>query len=126
MHKVRPNDDYPPEPGCYLAGNPYSPVAAAVLLNGPYDARPPSVKDVPPDVEALVRIGLEAGAALSGTLQTENIGIAKIICNLVANPNIRFLIVCGKEVRHYKTGGALKALFQNGTNEKRIIVDAPG
>lgn len=126
MHKVRPDDAYPPEPGCYLVGNPYSPVAVAVLLDGPYNVRPPTVKDVPPEIEALVRAGLEYGAALSGTLQTENIGIEKIICNVVANPNIRFLILCGNEVRQYKTGGTLKALFQNGTNDKRTIVGAPG
>ena len=63
MHKVRPDDAYPPEPGCYLVGNPYSPVAVAVLLDGPYNIRPPTVKDVPPEIEALVRAGLEYGAA---------------------------------------------------------------
>lgn len=126
MDKVRPHDSYPPEPGCYLAGNPYSPVALAVLLDGPYEVRPPTVKNVPPEIEALVRTGLEAGAALSGTLQTENIGIEKIICNVVANPNIRYLVLCGTEVRQYKTGGTVKALFENGVNEKRIIIDAPG
>ncbi|MDO8691641.1 MAG: tetrahydromethanopterin S-methyltransferase subunit A [Dehalococcoidia bacterium] len=126
MNKVRPHDSYPPEPGCYLVGNPYSPVALAVLLDGPYEVRPPTVKNVPPEIEALVRTGLEAGAALSGTLQTENLGIEKIICNVVANPNIRFLVLCGREVRQYKTGGSLKALFDKGVNEKRVIIDAPG
>ena len=43
---------------------------------------------IPPDVEQLVRVGVETGAAPAGTLQTENIGLEKMICNLVANPNI--------------------------------------
>ena len=126
MDKVRPHDQYPPEPGCYLAGNPYSPVAVAVLLDGPYEARPPTIKNVEPAIEALVRTGLEAGAALSGTLQTENIGIEKIICNVVANPNIRYLVLCGREVHQYKTGGTMKALFENGVNERRTIIGGPG
>jgi len=29
------------------------------------------------------------GAALAGTLQTENIGIEKIVANIASNPNIR-------------------------------------
>lgn len=126
MDKVRPHDSYPPEPGCYLAGNPYSPVALPVLLDGPYDVRPPTVKNVPPEIEGLVRTGLEAGAELSGTLQTENIGIKKIICNVVANPNIRYLVLYGREVHQYQTGGTVKALFENWVNDKRTINDAPG
>lgn len=42
----------------------------------------------------LVEVAIESGAALAGTLQTENIGIEKIIANVVANPNIRYLILC--------------------------------
>ena len=30
--KVQPADGYPPEEGCYLRGNDYSPIAVAVIL----------------------------------------------------------------------------------------------
>ncbi len=120
MLKVDPHPDYPPEEGRYLRGNDYSPVAVAIVLNCDADK-------IPPDLEQLVRVGLEAGAALSGTVQTENIGFEKIICNIVANPNIRYLVLGGPESDGHQTGLAMKALIDNGVdNRKRIIgVKAP-
>jgi tetrahydromethanopterin S-methyltransferase subunit A len=115
MLKVEPAPDYPPEEGRYLRGNDYSPVAVAVILNYPADA-------IPPDIENLVRVGVETGAALSGTLQTENIGVEKILCNVVANPNIRFLVVCGAESPGHDCGQTLISLVQNGVDGRRRIV----
>jgi len=82
MLKVKPHENYPPEEGRYVRGNDYSPVAVAIVLNCDEDR-------IPPELEKLVRVGLESGAALSGTIQTANIGFEKMICNIVANPNIR-------------------------------------
>ena len=48
---------------------------------------------------------VEAGSALSGTLQTANIGLEKIIRKLVANPNIRYLVLGGPESDGHRTGG---------------------
>jgi tetrahydromethanopterin S-methyltransferase subunit A len=42
--------------------------------------------------------GVDSGAALSGMLQTENIGLEKLICNILANPNIRYMVLCGRRV----------------------------
>ncbi len=58
-----------------------------------------------------MRAGIETGAALSITVQTENIGFENIICNIVANPNIRYMIVGGPESEGHSTGEALKALI---------------
>ena len=69
---------------------------------------------------------METGAALSGTLQTANIGIEKIICNVVANPNIRYLILGGPESEGHKTGNAIKALFRTGVDEKKRIIGTTG
>lgn len=113
--KVIPAEDYPPEQGCYLRGNDYSPVAVVVILRWP-------VEETPPSIEALVRAGVESGAALAGTLQTENIGLEKVICNIVANPNIRYLVVCGPESEGHQVGQTIAALMANGVNEKRLIV----
>lgn len=122
MLKVPPVVDYPTEGGCFLKGNDYSPVAVVVLLNAPYGILPPEVQSIPPEIEKLVRVAVETGAALSGTLQTENIGIEKIVCNVVGNPNIRYLVLCGEEVAGHQAGSAVKALLANGINEKRTII----
>lgn len=113
--KVDPHQDYPPEEGRYLRGNDFSPVAVAIILNTDADK-------IPPDLERLVRAGFEAGAALSGTVQTPNIGFEKIICNIVANPNIRYLIMGGPESEEHLTGDALKALMTNGVDDRKKIL----
>ncbi len=120
MRKVDPHPDYPPEDGQYLRGNDFSPVAVAIILNCDADK-------IPPELENLVRAGIETGAALSGTVQTENIGFEKMLCNIVSNSNIRYLIVGGPESPGHLTGEALKALIHNGVDEKKRIVetDAP-
>jgi tetrahydromethanopterin S-methyltransferase subunit A len=115
MRKTSPHPDYPPETGRYVRGNDYSPVAVAVVLTTAEDK-------IPREIEALVRAGVESGAALSGTVQTENIGFEKIVCNIVANPNIRFLILAGPESPGHLTGEALKALCANGVDEKKRII----
>jgi tetrahydromethanopterin S-methyltransferase subunit A len=115
MLKANPHADYPLEEGRYVRGNDFSPAAVAIILNTDADK-------IPPDIEVLVRAGVESGAALSGTLQTPNIGVEKMICNIVANPNIRYLILGGPESAGHKTGDALKALFKNGINDKRAII----
>jgi len=114
MLKVAPHPDYPPEDGRYVRGNDASPVAVAIILNHDADK-------IPPEIEILVRTGIESGAALSGTIQTENIGFEKVVCNVVANPNIRYIIVGGPESEGHLTGEALKALIQNGVDEKMRI-----
>lgn len=115
MLKVKPHPDYPAEEGRYIRGNDSSPVAVAIVLNCEAD-------DIPVELTKLVRVGAESGAALSGTVQTENIGFEKIICNIVANPNIRYLILGGPESAGHSTGQALKALLQNGVDDKKKII----
>jgi len=116
-HKVPPPAGYPPEPGRFLRGNDLSPVAVCVILKWPEDK-------IPLEIEELVRVGVETGAALAGTLQTENIGLEKMICNLVANPNIRYLVLCGPESPGHSTGQAILALEANGVDEQRRIIGA--
>jgi tetrahydromethanopterin S-methyltransferase subunit A len=113
--KVDPHPDYPPEEGCFIRGNDRSPVVVCIILKWDQDK-------VPPQIETLVRAGAESGAALSGTLQTENIGLEKVICNVVANPNIRYFVLGGPESDGHLTGDAVKALFANGVDEKMHIV----
>ena len=118
-HKVQPPAQYPPEEGRFVRGNDLSPVAVCVILRYADD-------DIPDSVERLVRIGVETGAALSGTLQTENVGLEKMICNLVANPNIRWLVICGPESPGHLTGQGIQALMANGIDEDSRIIGAEG
>ncbi len=65
--------------------------------------------------------------AIIGTCKTENIGIERVIINIVSNPSIRFLVLSGPEVPGHLTGSSLKALYENGVDpETRKIIDAPG
>ncbi|MFQ6050939.1 MAG: tetrahydromethanopterin S-methyltransferase subunit A [Candidatus Hydrothermarchaeota archaeon] len=113
--KVKPCPDYPPEEGRYLRGNDYSPVAVVAILNT-WDT------EIPLYLEEIVRVSIETGAALAGMLQTENIGIEKIITNVVANPNIRYIILCGRESLGHLTGDAFIAFIKNGVDKKRKII----
>lgn len=64
--------------------------------------------------------------ALVGKVVTENIGIEKIVQNIITNPNIRFLILCGKESYGHYTGQAITALVNNGVNKDGKIMGAKG
>ena len=117
VSKVEPAAGYPPEEGCYLRSNDYSPAAVAVILRWKRE-------EIPPDIENLVRVAVENGAALAGTLQTENIGLEKVICNIDSNPNIRHLVVCGPESPGHLVGDAIIALCKNGVDANKRIVGA--
>lgn len=116
MLKVDPSSDYPPEDGRYLRGNDYSPVAVAAILDTD-DSK------IPQELTELITTAVEAGAALAGTLQTENIGIEKVIANIVANPNIRYLVLCWREAQGHLPAEALHCLVENGVaNDKRRTI----
>ncbi|HMK55020.1 MAG TPA: tetrahydromethanopterin S-methyltransferase subunit A [Dissulfurispiraceae bacterium] len=114
MLKVEPSPDYPSEEGRYLRGNDFSPVAVPVVLIYDQDK-------IPKDIELLVRAGVESGAALSGTIQTENIGIEKMVCNIIGNPNIRYLVLTGPESPGHSTGEAIISLVKEGVDERKKI-----
>ena len=115
IKKTNVSSGYPPEEGCYLRGNDFSPVAVIVILKWRRD-------EVPDSIEQLVRAGAETGAALSGTLQTENIGLEKVICNVIANVNIRYVVVCGPESPGHFIGNAIRNLYENGIDKNKRIV----
>ena len=52
----------------------------------------------------------DAGAALCGSCKTENLGLEKVIANVIANPNIRFMLFCGTEVKGHLSGQTFGAL----------------
>ncbi len=100
---------WPLETGDYAVGDAQSPVAVVTLGSKMNDEI----------------VGL--GAAIAGPLHTENLGIEKVVTNIVSNPNIRFLIVCGSEVQGHITGETVKALYENGIDpETKSILKSPG
>ena len=69
------------------------------------------------------------GVAIVGTLHTENLGIERIIRNVLANPYIRFLVLCGEDTRQvigHLPGQSLVSLVMGGVDEGRRIVGARG
>jgi len=115
MLKVKPPDGYPPEEGRYVRGNDYSPVAVCVILDT-FDFA------IPSELNDLVMVSTDSGAALSGMLQTENIGLEKMVCNIVANPNIRYIVLCGRESAGHLPGESLLALKEHGVSDAKQII----
>ncbi|MBC7084829.1 MAG: tetrahydromethanopterin S-methyltransferase subunit A [Methanomethylovorans sp.] len=64
---------------------------------------------------------LAAGACITGPCKTENLGIEKVVVHIISNPNIRYLIVTGSEVKGHVTGDAILKLHQNGVKDNRIV-----
>jgi len=98
-------DEFYPWGGEFTACSPNGCVAV-VLLNIQY---------TPPE-----------SVAIYGRLKTENIGIEKIVANTISNPHIRFLVICGDDIRGHRSGASLLALHKNGIDNNHRIIDAPG
>ena len=105
--KVAPAPNWPIVKGDFFFGDPESPVAVVTLGSH------------------LGKVFTDIGAAIEGTAKTENIGLEKVLVNIISNPNIRFLILCGSEIMGHVTGQSLEALYKNSVKEGRII-DAQG
>lgn len=105
VNKKKPTENWPVLSGDYALGDPESAVVVVTLGS--------HMDDMP----------VQAGAAISGSLHTENLGIEKVMANVISNPNIRFLVVCGSEVQGHITGQTIKALHENGADpdEMRVI-----
>lgn len=105
--KKSPAEGWPVITGDYIVGDPESPVAVCTLAS--------HIED-----------GVN-GAAIAGPCKTENLGIEKVVANIISNPNIRFLILTGSEVQGHITGQSIAALHANGCDpEKKSINGATG
>ena len=63
---------------------------------------------------------------IAGRLLSENKGIDAIIAFTLKHPNLKRIIVCGKEVRGHRAGQALLALANSGINSSGGIIGAVG
>ena len=66
------------------------------------------------------------GLAIVGKTETENIGIDKVIKNVVTSPTIRYLIVAGIEPKGHLTGKTFLALSENGVDEIGRVIGSAG
>jgi len=106
---------WPPLPGDYRVRRFQAPVAVCALNSDHL-------------IDALTQANVE-GLAIVGTLHTENLGIEHLIRNVLANPHIRFLMICGEDTRKaigHLPGQSLVSLLENGIDEKNRIIAAKG
>ena len=69
------------------------------------------------------------GLAIVGTMHTENLGVERVVRNVLANPNLRFLLLCGEDARQligHLPGQSMESLLSHGLDEKQRIVGAKG
>jgi len=95
--------NWPYVPGDYEIGNENSPIAIIVIGRGQVT--------IPKD-----------DFCIRGTIKTENVGLEKVVANIISNPNIRFLIACGKEEFGHFPGSALIGLCKNGVDPHMRII----
>jgi tetrahydromethanopterin S-methyltransferase subunit A len=101
---------WPVTAGAYVVGDPSATVAVCALTS----------RDILAQVAAL------PGVAIAGRLITCNLGIEKIIVNVCANPNIRALLICGRDSAVFRPSQSLRSLFENGIDDQKQIIGATG
>ena len=112
---VEAREGWPPLPGSYTVLRYRAPVAVCTLMD---EALATAIARATPPAVALV-----------GTLQTENLGIERLILNVLANPHVRFLVLCGADSQQaigHLPGQSLLALAHAGLNDRARIVGARG
>jgi len=127
---VRVHGRWPIEYGDYVVGAVDSPVAVAVLrcANEELVKQGDPVEKAKYELEqSLVQTAVNAGAAIAGVFRTANIGIEKMIANIVSNPNLRWLILVGLGENGHRAARALLGLWFRGVDEKtgKILEDVP-
>ncbi|MEA3343027.1 MAG: hypothetical protein U9Q92_02575, partial [archaeon] len=63
---------------------------------------------------------------IAGSHKTENLGVERIIVNIVANPCVRAIIICGRESFGHYAGQALLSIWKSGVDNEGKIIGAKG
>lgn len=106
---------WPPLPGNYSVLRYQAPVAVCTLTD---DA-----------LSTTIAAQAEPAVSITGTLHTENLGIERLIRNVIANPHIRFVVLCGADSQQaigHLPGQSLLALQRHGLDEHSRIQGARG
>jgi tetrahydromethanopterin S-methyltransferase subunit A len=91
-------------------GNPGGSVAICTL----------SSRELPPKLIEAVGSDL----AIAGRCDTENIGIEKVVLNLLANSHIRWLVLCGVEAVGHRAADAFLRLKERGVDANMRVLEA--
>lgn len=112
---VKAQEGWPPLPGSYTVLRYHAPVAVCTLTDE--------------KLTASIAASNDPAVAIVGTMFTENLGIERLIENVLSNPNIRFVVVCGndsgQQIGHL-AGQSLVALARNGVDERKKVIGARG
>ena len=106
------NGAWPPVVGEYLVVDPEAPVAVVTLTSL---TLPKQLADRQPQ-----------GLAIAGKLETENIGIDKLVKNVISNSHLRFLIIAGIDTAGHQSGQTLQALAKNGIDPTGRVIGSQG
>jgi tetrahydromethanopterin S-methyltransferase subunit A len=101
---------WPPHAGEYNVGNPAGSIAICTL----------STRELPPKLIATVGADL----AIAGRCDTENIGIEKVVLNLVANSHVRWLVLCGVEAVGHRAADAFLRLKERGVDANMRVLES--
>jgi tetrahydromethanopterin S-methyltransferase subunit A len=102
-----PAPAWPPLVGDVVFGSPESPVAVCTLAS----------RSLLPSLAGRPEI------AIAGRVYTENVGVERMIQNVVANPRLRVLLLCGRESFH-RVGQTILSLHENGLDAERRVIGA--
>lgn len=103
---------WPPVIGEYFVVDADAPVAVVTLAS----------LDLPKSIAAKHPQGL----SITGKLETENIGVDKLIRNVIANPKLRYLVIVGIESAGHQSGQTLLALAENGIDSTGRVIGSHG
>ncbi len=106
---------WPPLPGDYHVVRYRAPVAVCTLNSD--------------DLARRLAERAPEGLSIVGTMQTENLGIERVIRNVLANPHVRHLVLCGEDTRQaigHLPGQTIASLAAGGVDASGRIVGARG
>ena len=101
---------WPPHSGDYVLGNPDGTVAICTLSN----------RELPLRLIAAE----ESAVAIAGRCDTENIGVEKVVLNLLANPRIRWLVICDQDAKGHRAGDAFLRLKERGVDPDMRVLES--
>ena len=77
-------------------------------------------------LETISRSSLMEKVLIAGRLLSENKGIDAMIAFTLKHPELKRILVCGKEVKGHRAGQALLALASYGVDSSGMIIGAGG
>jgi tetrahydromethanopterin S-methyltransferase subunit A len=101
---------WPVTPGAYALGDLSGPIAICTLTSN----------------DLMAPLAALRGVAIAGRVYTPNLGVERIVRNVTANRNLRYLLLCGRESPIFHPAQALQALLQNGVAPDGRIIGAEG